>query len=51
MQRIARLNATHCGVLRYMKLRDQVGIIIPKMRRERCISQETLALMAKINYG
>ena len=34
-----------------MKLRDQVGINIQKLRRERGISQEGLALMAKINRG
>ena len=34
-----------------MKLRDQVGINIQKLRRERGISQEDLALMAKVNRG
>lgn len=34
-----------------MKLRDQVGLNIQKLRRERGISQEGLALMAKVNRG
>lgn len=51
VQYIEWLNAHHCGVLRHMKLRDQVGINIQKLRRERGISQEALALMAKVNRG
>ena len=34
-----------------MKLRHQVGLNIQKLRRERGISQEDLALMAKVNRG
>lgn len=34
-----------------MKLRDQVGLNIQNLRRERGISQEDLALMAKVNRG
>mgnify|MGYP001950670744 CR=1 FL=1 len=42
---------THCGVFSHMKLRHQVGLNIQKLRRERGISQEDLALMAKVNRG
>ncbi len=42
---------THCGVFGHMKLRHQVGLNIQKLRRERGISQEDLALMAKVNRG